>query len=130
MRQLINLGQLLTILRHLQKAKSSNLATPEQLAPKVLGELSMVHQSLELQKLDGYLMVSLVSAFQAGEAQRYYGADLNLVQRTLEQFPTFSGRFGKGSRGYFIFPTLRKIQPELTFKYIRAMNSAIREWAN
>jgi hypothetical protein len=28
-------------------------------------------------------MVSLVSAFQAGEAQRYYGADLNLVQRTL-----------------------------------------------
>jgi hypothetical protein len=44
----------------------------------------MVHQSLELQKLDGYLMVSLVSAFQAGEAQRYYGADLNLVQRTLD----------------------------------------------
>jgi hypothetical protein len=42
----------------------------------------MVHQSLELQRRGVYLMVSLVSVFQAVEAPRYFGAVLNLVQKT------------------------------------------------
>lgn len=50
--------------------------------------------------------------------------------RKYNQFPDYSGRFGAGSRGWFIYPTLRKIQPELTLKYIRAMNTAVRNWSN
>jgi hypothetical protein len=42
----------------------------------------MVHQSLELQRRGVYLMVSLVSVFQAVEAPRYFGAVLSSVQKT------------------------------------------------
>ena len=68
--------------------------------------------------------------FSGGGSTKILWRGLEFGSKKFKQFPTFSGRFGKGSRGYFIFPTLRKIQPELTFKYIRAMNSAIKEWAN
>jgi hypothetical protein len=46
------------------------------------------------------------------------------------QFPRWSGAYGKGSRGWFIYPTLRKIQPELTLRYIKAMGQAVKEWPN
>jgi hypothetical protein len=48
----------------------------------------------------------------------------------LKQFPTYSGRFGAGSRGWFIYPTLREFQPQLTLMYIKAMNEAVKEWSN
>ena len=50
--------------------------------------------------------------------------------RRFNQFPQWSGRYGAGSRGWFIYPTLREIQPELTLIYIRAMNDAIKDWSN
>ena len=46
----------------------------------------------------------------------------------LRQFPNYSGRFGAGSRGWFIYPTLRKIQPELTKKWEEVANSIIKKW--
>lgn len=50
--------------------------------------------------------------------------------RRLNQFPNYSGRYGSGSRGWFIYPTLRKIQPELTKKWEEVANSIIKKWAN
>lgn len=47
-----------------------------------------------------------------------------------KQFPAYSGRYGKGSRGWFIYPTLRKIQPQLTAKYLKAMGDVIKRWGN
>lgn len=46
----------------------------------------------------------------------------------LKQFPSYSGRYGAGSRGWFIYPTLRKFQPELTLMYIKSMNEVVKEW--
>jgi hypothetical protein len=50
--------------------------------------------------------------------------------RRFNQFPQYSGRYGKGSRGWFIYPTLREIQPELTAKYLKAMNEVVKVWSN
>ena len=58
------------------------------------------------------------------------GMEFGTKNPKLKQFPSWSGRYGKGSRGWFIYPTLRKIQPELTLKYIRAMGDAIKGWSN
>ena len=44
------------------------------------------------------------------------------------QFPSFSGRFGRGSRGWFIYPTLRKIQPELTKRWEESADNIIKKW--
>ena len=47
----------------------------------------------------------------------------------FKQFPTYSGRQGRGSRGWFIYPTLRRIQPELINKWEAAYNRILDKWA-
>ncbi len=46
----------------------------------------------------------------------------------FKQFPAYSGRQGRGSRGWFIYPTLRRIQPELINKWEESFNRIIKEW--
>lgn len=50
--------------------------------------------------------------------------------RRFKQFPEYSGRFGAGSRGWFIYPTLRKIQPQLTLMWMKEVNNVIKNWKN
>ena len=48
----------------------------------------------------------------------------------FKQFPAFSGRApGGGSRGWFIYPTLRRIQPELVNKWQESFERILKEWA-
>jgi len=57
-------------------------------------------------------------------------AGLEFGSNRFKQFPAYSGRFGGGSRGYFIFPTLRKIQPELTKQWEQVADTIVKKWAN
>jgi hypothetical protein len=68
--------------------------------------------------------------FSGGGSTKILWRGLEFGSKNFKQFPSFSGRFGRGSKGYFIFPTLRKIQPQLTLKYVKAMNDAVKGWAN
>ena len=47
----------------------------------------------------------------------------------FKQFPAYSGRQGRGSRGWFIYPTLRRIQPELISKWEAAYNRILDKWS-
>lgn len=45
------------------------------------------------------------------------------------RFPYRSPQYGRGSRGYWIFPTLRRIQPELTRRWKNAVQQKVfGEW--
>ena len=44
------------------------------------------------------------------------------------QFPARSPQLGRGSRGYFIYPTLRKIQPEIVKKWEAAFSEILEEF--
>lgn len=47
----------------------------------------------------------------------------------FKQFPTRSARFGqRGNTGYFIYPTLREIQPELVRQWEEAFSRILKEW--
>jgi hypothetical protein len=49
----------------------------------------------------------------------------------LKQFPVWSGRNpsgGAGSKGYFIYPTLRKIQPYIVAKWTESFSKILKEW--
>jgi len=46
----------------------------------------------------------------------------------FKQFPVWSGREGRGSRGWFIYPTLRRIQPEIVAKWTQAFEKILKEW--
>jgi hypothetical protein len=43
------------------------------------------------------------------------------------KFPAYSGRFKSGSRGYFIFPTLRKAQPQIRRDFLATMDKIIKK---
>jgi hypothetical protein len=45
-----------------------------------------------------------------------------------KQFPVWSGREGRGSKGWFIYPTLRKIQPKIVTEWTEAFSKILKEW--
>ena len=45
-----------------------------------------------------------------------------------KQFPNWSGRYGRGSRGWFIYPTLRMIQPEIIARWNTSFDKILKEW--
>lgn len=44
------------------------------------------------------------------------------------QFPVWSGREGRGSRGWFIYPTLRAEQPYIINEWENAFTKILKEW--
>jgi hypothetical protein len=46
----------------------------------------------------------------------------------FKQFPVWSGREGRGSKGWFIYPTLRKIQPKIVSEWTESFSKILKEW--
>jgi hypothetical protein len=46
----------------------------------------------------------------------------------FKQFPIWSGREGRGSRGWFIYPTLRAEQPHIIAQWEKAFTKILKEW--
>ncbi len=45
-----------------------------------------------------------------------------------KQFPVWSGREGRGSKGWFIYPTLRRIQPKIVSEWTESFTKILKEW--
>ena len=45
-----------------------------------------------------------------------------------KQFPKWSGREGRGSKGWFIYPTLRAEQPYLVREWENGFDNILKEW--
>jgi hypothetical protein len=45
-----------------------------------------------------------------------------------KQFPVWSGPQGRGSKGWFIYPTLRRIQPEIVARWTESFTKVLKEW--
>jgi hypothetical protein len=44
------------------------------------------------------------------------------------QFPVWSGREGRGSKGWFIYPTLRRIQPYIVSEWTQSFDKILKRW--
>lgn len=66
--------------------------------------------------------------FSGGGTTRSLWPGFEFGSNRLKQFPNYSGRFGRGSRGWFIYPTLRKLQPELVRKWEAKFDEILKEW--
>ena len=62
-----------------------------------------------------------------GTTQQLWGG-LEFGSNRLKQFPVWSGREGRGSRGWFIYPTLRSIQPEIVNRWNESFSKIIKEF--
>jgi hypothetical protein len=66
--------------------------------------------------------------FSGGATTQTLWGGVEFGSNKFKQFPAYSGRQGRGSRGWFIYPTLRRIQPELINKWEASFNRIIKEW--
>jgi len=68
--------------------------------------------------------------FSGGGSTKILWRGLEFGSQRFKQFPEWSGRYGRGSRGWFIYPSLRKIQPQLTLMWMKEVNNVIKNWKN
>ena len=62
-----------------------------------------------------------------GDTKQLWGG-FEFGSNTYKQFPVWSGKEGRGSRGWFIYPTLREIQPEVVSRWTDAFGRVLKEW--
>lgn len=62
-----------------------------------------------------------------GTTQQLWGG-AEFGSNRLKQFPVWSGREGRGSRGWFIYPTLRAVQPDIVKKWENSFSAIVKEY--
>ena len=62
-----------------------------------------------------------------GTTQQLWGG-AEFGSNKFKQFPNWSGKFGRGSRGWFIYPTLRQEQPYIIDQWENAFDRIVKEW--
>jgi hypothetical protein len=62
-----------------------------------------------------------------GTTQQLWGGS-EFGSNKYKQFPVWSGREGRGSRGWFIYPTLRAEQPYLVREWENGFDQILKEW--
>lgn len=66
--------------------------------------------------------------FSGGGTTQQLWAGYEFGSNKYKQFPSFSGREGRGSRGWFIYPTLRKEQKNIVSQWTAAFNRILDKW--
>ena len=68
--------------------------------------------------------------FSGGGSTKDLWAGYEFGSNRYRQFPRRTPSKGRGNSGYFIYPTLRKIQPELVKKWEEAFSKILKKWDN
>jgi len=77
----------------------------------------------------GELSFGFVSQkFSGGGTTQMLWGGFEFGSNKFKQFPVWSGREGRGSRGYFIYPTLRAEQPHIIAEWENAFTKILKEW--
>lgn len=66
--------------------------------------------------------------FSGGASTRDLWGGFEFGSNKFKQFPIWSGREGRGSKGWFIYPTLRAEQPHIIAQWETAFTKILKEW--
>ena len=106
------------------KIISSASGRPNQAAVRI-AQGSRVSKSSKI----GELSFGFVSQkFSGGSTTQQLWGGYEFGSNKFKQFPVWSGREGRGSRGYFIYPTLRAEQPHIINEWENAFTKILKEW--
>jgi hypothetical protein len=62
-----------------------------------------------------------------GTTQQLWGG-YEFGSNKFRQFPVWSGKEGRGSKGWFVYPTLRAEQPYIVNEWENAFSRILKEW--
>ena len=66
--------------------------------------------------------------FSGGATTRDLWAGMEFGSNRFKQFPNRTPSSGRGNAGYFIYPTLRSIQPEIVRQWEEAFGKILKEY--
>jgi hypothetical protein len=66
--------------------------------------------------------------FSGGATTRDLWGGAEFGSNKFKQFPVWSGREGRGSRGWWIYPTLRSVQPEIIKRWEQGFSEIVRKF--
>jgi len=66
--------------------------------------------------------------FSGGATTQQLWGGSEFGSNRFKQFPVWSGREGRGSRGWFIYPTLRAEQPFIINEWENSFDKILKEW--
>jgi hypothetical protein len=94
-------------------------------ASKIIADGATVKKSSKIGEISyGFARQKL----SGGGTTQQVWAGYEFGSNRYKQFPVWSGREGKGSRGWFIYPTLRSVQPDIVRKWEEAFSKIIRKY--
>jgi len=107
------------------QSKIKEKASTRGVAAERIAQGSRVSKSSKI----GELSFGFASQKFSGGAttQQLWGGN-EFGSNKFKQFPIWSGREGRGSKGWFIYPTLREIQPEIVTQWENAFDRILKEW--
>ena len=62
-----------------------------------------------------------------GTTQQLWGG-YEFGSNKYKQFPIWSGKYNRGSKGWFIYPTLRAEQPQIIAQWQEAFSQIVKVW--
>jgi hypothetical protein len=95
-----------------------------RVAPKI-AQGSKVSKSSKIGEISFGFAAQKLSG--GGTTQQVWGG-YEFGSNRFKQFPVWSGREGRGSRGWFIYPTLRSAQPEIIKRWEESFSQIVRKY--
>ena len=123
-----------------QEAKLASGALAEYLKGKIsskassLGSSKVASRIAEGSKVSKSSKIGEISfgfvaqKFSGGATTRDLWGGSEFGSNRFKQFPVWSGREGRGSRGWFIYPTLRAEQPYIINEWENSFSKIVKEW--
>jgi len=94
-------------------------------AAKIVAEGAVVKKSSKIGEISyGFARQKLSGGGTTG--QIWGGVEFG--SNRYKQFPVWSGREGSGARGWFIYPTLRSVQPDIVKKWEQSFSKIVKEY--
>ena len=95
---------------------------------KVAGKIAQGSRVVKSSKIGEQSFGFAAQKFSGGATTQMLWGGSEFGSNTYKQFPVWSGTFGRGSRGYFIYPTLREEQPYIIDQWENGFYQIIKEW--
>jgi hypothetical protein len=106
------------------KIITASRTTKNKVAPKI-AEGSKVSKSSKIGEISFGFAGQKLSG--GGTTQQLWGG-YEFGSNRYKQFPVWSGREGRGSRGWFIYPTLRAVQPEIISRWESGFSDIVKKF--
>lgn len=107
------------------KIKSAAASRTRNLQDNRVADGSKVSKSSKIGEISfGYAGQKLSGG---GTTQQIWGG-AEFGSNRWKQFPVWSGREGRGSRGWFIYPTLRSVQPDIVKKWEESFSKIVSKY--